>query len=123
MAPIDWGGALSAAKEHVKRGGLSACRSLLLLPPWGEKGGMRGACRESMLRELSPQPCPCGPPPSPRPSPPKGGEGAGCDEWKGRVLHMRECGQSSYHQPLGQLRFILDRRGYWMPRFRRDDSI
>src|SRR5579871_6072342 len=55
MAPIDWGGALSAAKEHVKKGGLSACRSLLLLPPWGEKGGMRGACRESMHREMSPR--------------------------------------------------------------------
>jgi len=40
--------------------GLSTGRSLLLLPPRGEKAGMRGACRESEH---------CGPPPSPRRDP------------------------------------------------------
>jgi hypothetical protein len=44
-----------ATFEHVKEFGTSTCRSLLLLPPLrGEKGGMRGARRESMLGRMSP---------------------------------------------------------------------
>jgi hypothetical protein len=81
--------------KHAKEFGTSTCGSLLLLPPWGVKGRMRGACREPMHRKISTAPSrgqaapkiqaylrlrPCLPPPSPQP---KGGEGAGCDELKG----------------------------------------
>jgi hypothetical protein len=80
--------------KHVQEFGTSTCRSLLLLPPWGEKGGMRVARREPTHRKISTAPSrgqaapkipsylrlrPCLPPPSR----PEGGEGAGCGGLKG----------------------------------------
>jgi hypothetical protein len=72
----DWARIQNVEEER----GIAACAGALLLPPWGEKAGMRGARRKGKLSRIlaSSRVCPCGTPPSPRPSPPKGGEGALC---------------------------------------------